>query len=81
MKKNFITYPKTEIPVNSPEIEVVEVPLKEKMKIFITGYVEDYLELPTVEYIQQLFKVHEQDAHMAIVIYGNGHLRKMKGEG
>lgn len=80
MKKNFITYPKTEIPIDSPKIEVNEVPRKEKMKIFITGYVEDYLELPSVEYTQQVFKVSEQDAHMAIVIYGNGHLRKMKGE-
>lgn len=67
--KSFIIYPKTKIAINNPIIEIVEAPIKEKLKSFITGYIQDYREAPTVEYLQSIFDISEQDAHMALVLF------------
>lgn len=70
MKKNFIIYPETKIEANDPNLVIVDAPIKVKLKSFITGYREDYGELPSIERIVSLFHVTEQDAHIALTLYG-----------
>ncbi|WP_438310850.1 hypothetical protein [Sporosarcina sp. FA9] len=70
MKKNFIIYPRTKIDMTEPLIEIVEAPLKVKLKAYITGYQEDYGELPTTERIRSIFDISNQDAEMALVVFG-----------
>ena len=69
MKKEFIIYPKTKIAESNPTIKIVEAPRKFKMRAYITGYHEDYGELPSIEQIQSIFRVSEQDAEIALVVY------------
>lgn len=69
MKKNFIVYPKTKI-VSNENIEIVDAPLKVKLKAFISGYREDYGELPSIERLKSTFSISEQDAHIALTLYG-----------
>lgn len=70
MKKEFMIYPRTKIDMTDPNIEIVEAPLKVKLKAYITGYREDYGELPSIERIKSLFNVSDQDAHIALTLFG-----------
>lgn len=70
MKKEFIIYPKTKIEESNPAIKIVEAPRKVKMRAYITGYREDYGELPSIEQVRSIFRVSEQDAEIALVVYG-----------
>lgn len=70
MKKEFIIYPKTKIEVTDPNLVIVDAPVKVKLKSFITGYREDYGELPSIERLTSIFSVSEQDAHIALTLYG-----------
>ena len=69
--KSFIIYPRTKIEVDDPILQVIDAPIKVKLKAFITGYLQDYGELPTAQYIQSLFSISALDADMAIHLYGN----------
>lgn len=69
--KSFILYPRTEIDIDNPSIEIVDAPIKDKLKAFISGYIEDYNEEPTIQYLQLIFGISELDAEMALYFYGN----------
>jgi len=69
--KSFIVYPRTKIDVADPRLQIINAPIKEKLKSFISSYHEDYGELPTAQYIQSLFSISALDAEMAIHLYGN----------
>lgn len=69
--KSFIIYPKSKIAINDPRLQVIDASIKSKLKVFITGYLQDYGELPTIQYIQSIFGISELDAEMAIHLYGN----------
>lgn len=71
MKKEFLVYPKTKIDISNPNIQIVEAPLKIKLKAYITGYREDHGELPTIERIQSIFQISVQDAEIALTLFGN----------
>lgn len=68
--KSFIIYPRTKIDVANPKIEVIVPPIKVKLKAFITGYMEDRNELPSVSYLQSVFEISIEDAEMALSLYG-----------
>lgn len=67
--KNFIIYPKVKIDSSNENIQMIDAPIKTKLKAFITGYMEDYGESPSVEYLQSVFSISQQDAEMALVLY------------
>lgn len=69
--KSFIVYPKTKIDISDPRIEIIDAPIKVRLKAFISGYIEDYNEPPTTRYIQSIFNISESDAEMALHFYGN----------
>ncbi|WP_342505650.1 hypothetical protein [Sporosarcina sp. FSL K6-2383] len=69
MKNEFIIYPKTKIETTDPKVVILEAPRKVKMKAYITGYTEDYGELPSIEQVRSIFRVSEQDAEIALVVY------------
>jgi hypothetical protein len=68
-RKDFIIYPKTEIDINDDMFKVVDAPIKVKLKAFITGYIEDYGEPPSIKYIQSIFRITELDAEIAWFLY------------
>lgn len=68
---SFIVYPRTKIDIEDPRLQVIDAPIKTKLKAFITGYLQDYSELPTTQYIQSIFGISKSDAEMAIHLYGN----------
>lgn len=67
--KSFIVYPKTRIDTSDENIKRVEASTKDKLKSFISGYIEDYGEAPALSYIQSLFHISKQDAEMALSLY------------
>jgi hypothetical protein len=69
MKKTFIIYPKTKIDKNDPHIHVINAPIKERLHAYITGYKEDYRELPSKEKLMSLFKISKRDAEIALLIF------------
>lgn len=69
--KKFIVYPKTKLAVDNPHIEIIDAPIKTKLKAYVTGYLEDYGELPAIDSIRSVFNISKQDAEMALVIYGS----------
>ncbi|WP_144511563.1 hypothetical protein [Bacillus sp. FJAT-22090] len=69
--KSFITYPRTKIGFDNPNIQVIDAPIKVRLKSFITGYLEDRNELPSASYIQSIFGISEHDAEMALHFYGD----------
>lgn len=69
--KSFIIYPRTKIDLDDPRLQVIDGPVKNKLKAFISGYIEDYNEMPTTQYIQSIFGISELDAEMAIHLFGN----------
>lgn len=71
MKKEFLVYPRTKIDASNPNVQIIEAPLKVKLKAYITGYREDHGELPTIERIQSIFQISEQDAEIALTLFGN----------
>ena len=71
MKKEFIMYPKTKIETTDPKVVIVEASRKVKMRAYITGYKEDYGELPSVKQVISIFRVTKQDAEIALVVYGD----------
>ncbi|WP_342538473.1 hypothetical protein MKY15_20735 [Sporosarcina sp. FSL K6-1540] len=71
MKKEFIVYPKTKIDISNPNVQIIDAPLKVKLKAFVTGYREDHGELPSIERIQSIFQISKQDAEIALTLFGN----------
>ncbi|WP_342441767.1 hypothetical protein MHB65_22240 [Lysinibacillus sp. FSL K6-0075] len=69
--KSFIIYPRTKIDTEDPRLQVIDAPIKVKLKAFISAYLQDYSEMPTTQYIQSIFGISELDAEMAIHLYGN----------
>lgn len=70
MKKSFIIYPPTKIETSNHSVRIVEAPIKIKLKAFITGYIEDYLEMPSPEKIASLFNISVADANISLMMYG-----------
>ncbi len=71
LKKTFIVYPKTKINMDDPYYEKVDTTLKIKLKTFITGYIEDYGESPSITYIQSIFNISKLDVEIALSLYGS----------
>lgn len=69
--KSFIIYPRTKIDIDDTRLQVINAPIKVKLKAFITGYLQDYGELPTPQYLREIFSISELDAEMAIRLFGN----------
>ncbi|MFJ8064882.1 hypothetical protein ACIQYS_09635 [Psychrobacillus sp. NPDC096426] len=69
--KSFIIYPRSKIDVENPNIQVIDAPIKVKLKAFITSYYEDRNELPSVSYLQSIFGISQLDAEMALHFYGD----------
>lgn len=69
MKRKFIVFPKTEIHIDDKSIEIVNTPLKLKIKSFIISYKEDFKELPSIETLQSIFRISKMDAHMALIVF------------
>jgi len=75
VKKEFLVYPKTKIAESNETIQIVEVPLKVKLKAFVTGYREDHGELPSIERIQSIFPISKQDAEIALTLFAMNDLQ------
>ena len=71
VKREFLVYPKTKIDISNPNIKIIEAPLKVKLKAFVTGYREDHGDLPSIERIRSIFQISEQDAEIALTLFGN----------
>ncbi|WP_010170134.1 hypothetical protein [Bacillus coahuilensis] len=69
-RKDFIIYPKTKIDIKDDMFKVVDAPIKVQLQAFITGYIEDYGESPSIKYLQSVFRITEQDAEIALYLYG-----------
>jgi hypothetical protein len=46
--KSFLLYPRTEVYIDNQDIEIVSVPIKDKLKAFISVYIKGYNEEPTI---------------------------------
>lgn len=64
--------------MDDPYYEIVDITLKVKLITFITGYVEEYEKLPSITYIQSIFKISKLDVEIALLLYGSRRIRHTK---
>ena len=60
MRKEFIVYPKTTIDLEDPALVRADFSPNEALKCFITGWMEDYGDQPSIKKVREFFSETEE---------------------